>query len=104
MPWARPAYLPSIDVDEFGRNVDNLLPSIHVRLGEGHTMGQQFVVIETSKGKPVISGDCIYARRNICGHNRDGVYVPLRTALAVSGSSSRLSIASTRRSAATSIV
>jgi glyoxylase-like metal-dependent hydrolase (beta-lactamase superfamily II) len=57
--------------------VDNLLPGIHVRLGEGHTLGQQFVVIETSKGKLVISGDCIYARRNICGHNHNGVYVPL---------------------------
>ena len=55
-------------------DVDNLLPGIHVRLGEGHTLGQQFVVIETSKGKLVISGDCIYARRNICGHKNDGVY------------------------------
>jgi len=58
-------------------DVDNLLPGIHVRLGEGHTLGQQFVVIESAKGKLVISGDCIYARRNICGHNHNGVYVPL---------------------------
>jgi glyoxylase-like metal-dependent hydrolase (beta-lactamase superfamily II) len=58
-------------------DADNLLPGIHVRLGEGHTMGQQFVVVETPKGRLVISGDCVYARRNICGHNHDGVYVPL---------------------------
>jgi glyoxylase-like metal-dependent hydrolase (beta-lactamase superfamily II) len=58
-------------------DVDNLLPGIHVRLGEGHTLGQQFVVIESANGKLVISGDCIYARRNICGHNHNGVYVPL---------------------------
>ena len=58
-------------------DVDNLLPGLHVRLGEGHTLGQQFVVIDAPKGKLVISGDCIYARRNICGHNHNGVYVPL---------------------------
>jgi glyoxylase-like metal-dependent hydrolase (beta-lactamase superfamily II) len=58
-------------------DVDNLLPGIHVRLGEGHTLGQQFVVINTAKGKLLVSGDCIYARRNICGHNHNGVYVPL---------------------------
>ena len=58
-------------------DVDNLLPGIHVRLGEGHTLGQQFVVIDTARGKLLISGDCIYAKRNICGHNHDGVYVPL---------------------------
>jgi glyoxylase-like metal-dependent hydrolase (beta-lactamase superfamily II) len=58
-------------------DVDDLLPGIDVRLGEGHTLGQQFVVIGTAKGKLVISGDCIYARRNICGHNHNGIYVPL---------------------------
>ena len=25
----------------------------------------------------VVSGDCVYAARNITGHNNDGVYVPL---------------------------
>ena len=34
-------------------------------------------MIETPKGKLVISGDCIYARRKICGRDHDGVYVPL---------------------------
>ena len=58
-------------------DVDNLIPGIHVRLGTGHTLGQQFVVIDSAKGKLVISGDCVYAKRNICGHNHDGVYVPL---------------------------
>jgi glyoxylase-like metal-dependent hydrolase (beta-lactamase superfamily II) len=56
---------------------DNVLPGIHVRLGEGHTIGQQYVVIETAKGRLVISGDCVYSKRNICGHKSDGVYVPL---------------------------
>jgi glyoxylase-like metal-dependent hydrolase (beta-lactamase superfamily II) len=62
-------------------DVDDLLPGIHVRLGEGHTLGQQFVVIETARGRLVISGDCIYARRNICGHRNDGVYAPLANAV-----------------------
>lgn len=58
-------------------DLENLLPGLHVRLGEGHTLGQQFVVMDTARGKIVISGDCIYSRRNICGHKDDGVYVPL---------------------------
>jgi hypothetical protein len=41
------------------------------------TLGQQFVIITTGKGKLVISGDCVYARRNISGHKNDGVYAPL---------------------------
>ncbi len=56
---------------------DDLLPGLHVRSGEGHTLGQQFAVVETAKGRLVISGDCVYARRNICGHGNNGVYVPL---------------------------
>ena len=56
---------------------DDLLPGLHVRSGEGHTLGQQFAVVETAKGRLVISGDCVYARRNICGHGNTGVYVPL---------------------------
>ncbi len=60
-------------------DVDDIIPGIHVRLGEGHTLGQQFVVIETTQGKRVVSGDCIYGKRNICGHKHDGVYVPLGT-------------------------
>ena len=58
-------------------DLDDVLPGIHVRTGEGHTLGQQFVIIETARGRLVISGDCIYAKRNICGHKNDGVYVPL---------------------------
>jgi glyoxylase-like metal-dependent hydrolase (beta-lactamase superfamily II) len=45
-----------IDGDE-----NNVLPGIHVRLGSGHTIGQQFVVIETKAGRRVISGDCVYS-------------------------------------------
>ena len=29
---------------------DNVLPGIHARFGEGHTLGQQFVVVETAQG------------------------------------------------------
>ena len=56
---------------------DNVLPGIHVRFGEGHTLGQQFVILETGRGRLVVSGDCVYAARNITGHKHDGVYVPL---------------------------
>ncbi|RUX22106.1 N-acyl homoserine lactonase family protein [Mesorhizobium sp. M7A.F.Ca.US.011.01.1.1] len=60
---------------------DDLLPGIHVRLGQGHTMGQQFVIIETSRGRIVLSGDCVYSSRQITGHKRDGVYQPLNNAV-----------------------
>ena len=56
---------------------DNVLPGIHVRTGEGHTLGQQFIIAETAKGRIVVSGDCIYGARNILGNNNDGVYIPL---------------------------
>jgi len=62
-------------------DVDDLLPGLHVRLGMGHTMGQQFVIIETQRGRIVISGDCVYTKSNICGHNHDGVYAPLVNAV-----------------------
>ncbi len=60
---------------------DNVLPGVHVRLGSGHTIGQQFVVIGTAAGRRVISGDCVYSRRQFTGHNGDGVYVPLNNAV-----------------------
>ena len=44
-------------------------------------MGQQFVVIETARGRIVVSGDCFYSRRNFCGHDHSGVYVPLTNAI-----------------------
>lgn len=59
---------------------DDVLPGIHVRLGSGHTIGQQFVIVETQRGRLVISGDCVYSRRQFTGHNNDGVYVPLNNA------------------------
>jgi hypothetical protein len=31
-------------------------------------------------GRRVISGDCVYSRRQLTGHNNDGVYVPLNNA------------------------
>ena len=60
---------------------DNVLPGIHVRLGQGHTIGQQFVIIETARGRLVISGDCVYSSRNLTGHKHDGVYQPLNNAV-----------------------
>ena len=78
-----------------------MLPGIHVRFGEGHTLGQQFIIVETGRGRIVVSGDCVYGARNILGNNNDGVYMPSASASAASGSSSRPSTASTRRSPAT---
>lgn len=60
---------------------DNLIPGIHVRLGEGHTLGQQFVIIETARGRLVAAGDCIYSRLNLTGHRHDGVYAPLNNGI-----------------------
>jgi glyoxylase-like metal-dependent hydrolase (beta-lactamase superfamily II) len=62
-------------------DMNNVLPGIHVRLGSGHTIGQQFVIVETTAGRRVISGDCVYSRRQFTGHNNDGVYVPLNNAV-----------------------
>jgi len=62
-------------------DVDDLLPGLHVRLGEGHTMGQQFIMLDTVRDPLVVSGDCVYSRRNLCGHHHDGVYVPLTNAI-----------------------
>jgi glyoxylase-like metal-dependent hydrolase (beta-lactamase superfamily II) len=58
-------------------DIDNLIPGIHVRLGEGHTLGQQFIIVETAHGRIVVAGDCIYGARNILGNNNDGIYIPL---------------------------
>jgi hypothetical protein len=38
------------------------------------------VLIDTTIGRRVISGDCVYSRRQFTGHNNDGVYVPLNNA------------------------
>ncbi len=59
---------------------DNVLAGIHVRLGSGHTIGQQFVLIDTAARRRVISGDCVYSRHQLTGRNNDGVYVPLNNA------------------------
>jgi glyoxylase-like metal-dependent hydrolase (beta-lactamase superfamily II) len=60
---------------------DNVLPGIHARLGSGHTIGQQFIVVETAVGRRVISGDCVYSRHQLTGRDNDGVYVPLNNAV-----------------------
>ena len=59
---------------------DDILPGMHVRLGSGHTIGHQFVLVETEKGRRVVSGDCVYSRMQITGRNNDGVYMPLNNA------------------------
>jgi glyoxylase-like metal-dependent hydrolase (beta-lactamase superfamily II) len=60
---------------------DNVLPGIHVRLGGGHTVGHQIVIVDTAAGRRVISGDCIYSRSQITGRDNDGVYIPLNNAI-----------------------
>ena len=58
---------------------DNLLPGLSVRLARGHTMGQQFITLETARGRYAVAGDCIYSARNLtgegCGEQRR--YIPL---------------------------
>jgi glyoxylase-like metal-dependent hydrolase (beta-lactamase superfamily II) len=59
-------------------DVDDVVPGIHVRSAAGgHTMGQQFVAVDTPKGRYVVTGDCIYSQRNLVGIKNDGVYAPL---------------------------
>jgi len=58
-------------------DTDHIVPDVHARFGPGHTIGQQFVVLETARGRVVISGDCVYGARNLTGTNGDGVYIPL---------------------------
>ena len=60
---------------------DNVLPGVHVRLGGGHTVGHQIVIVDTAAGRRVISGDCIYSRSQITGRDNDGVYIPLNNAI-----------------------
>jgi glyoxylase-like metal-dependent hydrolase (beta-lactamase superfamily II) len=60
---------------------DDVLPGIHVRTGHGHTIGQQFVLIESVRGRLLISGDCLYTTVQLYGHNHDGVYAPLNNAV-----------------------
>ena len=82
---------------------DNILPGIHVRLGPGHTLGQQFVIVETARGRLVISGDCVYSRRQVLpGTTMTASTRRSTTPPAASGISSRPSTRSTPRSAATS--
>jgi glyoxylase-like metal-dependent hydrolase (beta-lactamase superfamily II) len=56
---------------------DDVVPGIHVRSGEGHTFGQQFVTLDTARGRIVVAGDCVYGAQNLTGTNNDGVYIPL---------------------------
>ena len=58
-------------------DADDVLPGVHCRSGAGHTIGQQFAVLETAKGRLVVSGDCVYSSRNLTGTDGDGVYIPL---------------------------
>jgi glyoxylase-like metal-dependent hydrolase (beta-lactamase superfamily II) len=59
-------------------DADDVVPGIHVRSAAGgHTLGQQFVSVDTPKGRYVVTGDCIYSQRNLVGIKNDGVYAPL---------------------------
>jgi len=57
---------------------DDLLAGLHVRSApDGHTLGQQYVLIDTPRGRLAVTGDCMYTSRNLAGTRGDGVYVPL---------------------------
>ncbi len=59
---------------------DDFFPGLHLRFGPGHTLGQQFVIVHTHRGEIVVAGDCVYSKRNLCGHHDSGVYAPLANA------------------------
>lgn len=61
-------------------DVTDFFPGFHLRFGPGHTLGQQFVTLATHRGEIVVAGDCIYSKRNLCGHHDSGVYAPLANA------------------------
>lgn len=58
-------------------DTDNVVPGIHARFGPGHTLGQQYLIVETERGRVVVSGDCIYGAKNLLGNDNDGIYIPL---------------------------
>ena len=60
---------------------DDVLPGIHARLASGHTIGQQFIIVETAGGRAVVSGDCVYNKVQLTGHGEDGIFVPLNNAI-----------------------
>ena len=38
------------------------------------------LLVETERGRLVVSGDCVYSRMQLTGRNNDGVYMPLNNA------------------------
>lgn len=47
---------------------DNLLPGAHARLAaDSHTLGSQWVALDTPTGRIAVAGDCIYSFRNLAG-------------------------------------
>lgn len=68
-------------IDMIDGDRKNVLPGIHVQIASGHTIGQQFVIVETSRGRQVIAGDCLYNKCQLTGHSEDGIYVPLNNAV-----------------------
>lgn len=77
------AYEAAVDhrLDLVDGDVDDLLPGLHVRLGPGHTPGHQLVLLESARGRLVVTGDCIYAPYQVTGRGKNGVYVPLTNAV-----------------------
>ena len=59
--------------------------------------------VNTALGSLVVSGDCVYSKRNLCGHNHSGVTRRSTNAIGAAWDELRLLIASTRPSKATSI-
>ena len=56
--------------------VENLFPGLHIRTAlDTHTMGGQYVVVETGGDNWVITGDALYSYENAEGINGSGVPV-----------------------------
>lgn len=68
-------------IDMIDGDKDDVLPGLHCRIASGHTIGQQFVLVDTAAGRRVISGDCLYNKCQLLGHGEDGIFVPLNNAV-----------------------
>ena len=60
---------------------NDVLPGIHVRLASGHTIGQQFVILETAVGRKSSPAIASIPAVKFTGLTGDGVYVPLNNAV-----------------------
>lgn len=61
---------------------DDVLPGVHLRPSfDTHTWGHQHVIIETSCGPRVATGDAVFAFANLEGLEGDGIFVPIGQAI-----------------------